>query len=133
MVPAAAGTLLVPTMRLTPCVVERLLMFQKTGDWEAQTGRLYAGASCTARGERGARRRTRTLPTLHSLACGLAHTRTRTHAHTNGCTHARLEKGTRTRPRNQPRQPRHPQRGRRFRQALLRADHTAREHNEGAI
>mmetsp|Transcript_771 Transcript_771/g.1589 ORF Transcript_771/g.1589 Transcript_771/m.1589 type:complete len:179 (-) Transcript_771:301-837(-) len=40
--PIGAGTLLAPTSRLMPCVVERLLMFQKTGHPVAQKNRMYA-------------------------------------------------------------------------------------------
>jgi len=40
--PIGAGTLLAPTSVLTPCVVERLLMFQKTGCSMARPKRLYA-------------------------------------------------------------------------------------------
>ena len=41
-VPAAAGTMLAPTGALEPCVVERLLMYERTGEWSARPGRLYA-------------------------------------------------------------------------------------------
>ena len=46
--PAAAATLLVPTSRLVPCVVERLLMFQRTGGWHAKPGQMYSGESVDA-------------------------------------------------------------------------------------
>ena len=42
MVPSAAGTMLAPTAALDMCVVERLLLFERTGDWAARPGALYA-------------------------------------------------------------------------------------------
>jgi hypothetical protein len=40
--PAAAGTLLVPTFALEPCLVERLLMFERTGCSVAEARTLHA-------------------------------------------------------------------------------------------